>query len=156
VAQHLTVTSRAELGRITLVIHDAYFDSGAIVHDEQAARLVIPFEQEHVDWTGEPPWEHVRTTWLYDEYRVPFMTGRLTIHHVTGIESDRDWAGDGPEQLVSMDYDEARGRVTVDAWSKLRVTVERLEVEAHLTDEMTRLMRRRTYRFLRAESDRPV
>lgn len=149
--RRVTASRPDELEAITDLVHDAYYDDDAIVFDERERTLTIPFEQEDEAREVEPPWELLRSTRWYVEYRVPFYAGRLTIHHVTEFRGTED--SDAPGQLVEIRYDGALGRVTIDAWDEMHVSVGRLEVTAELTDRPTRNMRRRTYRLLNLERD---
>ena len=156
VAVRLRATAPGELEAISGLIHDAHFDYDEVAFDEGQRTLTIPFHQEVQSWSrgrGEPPWESVRSTRWYQEYRVPFYRGRLTVHHVTAFEGVAD--SGAPPELVGIRYDGARGRVTIDDWGEIHVGVERLEVTAELTDEATLTMRRRWYPLLNLERDVP-
>jgi hypothetical protein len=150
----LEARSQVELAAITDLIHDAYFDPDAIAFDEGAGRLVVPFQQEDVGEQRESGWELLRTTWLYDEHRVPFYAGTLTVENVTRVERPEDF-GDVP-MLVEIGYEPKRGRVRIDAYDPLDATVEGLHVTAELTTEVALNMRRRTYRRIAAERDKPM
>ena len=151
VARRLEATSEHELAAITALIHDAYFDPDGIALDEDAGRLSIPFQQEEQGYEGEPPWELLHSTWLYDEHRVPFYAGTLTVHDVSGVHLPRGFGA--MPMLVEIGYDAGRGRVRIDAYDPLDAAVERLHVSAELTAEVALNVRRRSYRLLRAERD---
>ena len=150
-AKRLTATTPDALEEIEALIHDAHFDSADIVHDESAGTLTIPFAQEDEDWEGdEPPWELLRQTRWYDEHRVPFYAGRLTVHHVTAVDLpgfEDIW------MLVGIRYDAGPGRVRINALDQIDAHVERLRVEAELTGTVALNIRRRSYRLLNAERD---
>lgn len=152
VPKRLRATTAAELGEIEGLIHDAYFDPEALAFDEQEHTLTVPFSQEDHDWRGdEPPWEPLGRSWWYEEHRVPFYEGRLTIHHVTAVELPPDFSDIW--MLVYIRYDEVRRRVLLDALVKIHASVERLEVTAELTDRVVKDIRRRSYRFFHGERD---
>ena len=149
--KRLSATTPGGLEEIDALIHDAHFDSSDIVHDETAGTLTIPFAQEDQDWEGdEPPWELLRQTRWYDEHRVPFYAGRLTVHNVTAVELpgfEDTW------MLVGIRYDAAPGRVRIDALDRIDAYVTRLHVEAELTGTVALDIKRRSYRLLNAERD---
>ena len=155
-ATTLSATTADELEPITIAVHDSYFEPDDVVHDLTAGTFMIPFAQEAVQWEDEslPQPVELRRTWLFTEERVPFMAAELTIHHVTSVEDD-DWL-DFP-MLVAVRYDERRGTVEVSTTSgRLKLAVERLHVTARTGHEVVKNVRRRTYRLLRAESDREM
>jgi hypothetical protein len=148
-ARRAVARTRAELAEVSALIHDADFDADRIDFDEAAARIVVRFAQER---GGAPPEPPLRRTWLYDEYRVPFHAGTLTIEHVSGACFPKRFGA--MEMLVGVDYDEGRRRLRLDAYDVVDIAVERLEVSAELTDAVAFEVRRRRYRLASAERDR--
>lgn len=84
-----------ELRAVSGAIHDAYFDPDEVVFDESAGQLLVPFAQEAGPWWEPPPKQLIRRTRLFSEYRVPFMSGTLKVHHVTAVECDEGWGDMG-------------------------------------------------------------
>ena len=75
------------------------------------------------------------------EYRVPLMRGTLKVHEVSAVDMGRDWDGG---MVCGLEYDAARGRVTLYCGTEpLAMTVAALHVEAELTAEVVRYLRRR-------------
>jgi hypothetical protein len=113
----------------------------------------VPFAQEAGGWEEMPQMEFVRGSWRYDEYRVPFMRGTLTIHEAVDIQAQDGWGDMG--MLVGVGFDETTMRVKLESASTLQVTVSDLRVEAHVTDEVVGHVRRRRGRILGMETSTP-
>jgi len=143
-----------ELPEVSGVLHDAYVDPEALTHHEDRGEVQLPFAQE-AGWMRDlPQKELVRQTWRVREYRVPILKGLLTIRHVLDLEAPEGW-GD-MSMLLGLDHDAARGQLVLHAGlDPVRLTVERVDVTAEVTDERAFYVRRRVGRLTRVEGDEP-
>ena len=109
----IVATDASALEEVSRWLRDGSCDPAAIHLDAAVRTLTLPFEQE---WRGEPaagpPRRHVRRTWLYDEYELPHLAGRLLVHGARTARS-RD-APDGPVTLAGVAHVPAIGGVRVD------------------------------------------
>ncbi|ADB51033.1 hypothetical protein [Conexibacter woesei] len=147
--EHIIATDASALEEISRWLRDGSCEPAAVHLDAAARTLTLPFEQE---WRGEPaagpPRRHLRRTWLYDEYELPHLAGRLLVHGATTARA-RDVPA-GAVTLAGVAHVPAIGGVRVDygdgGW--LEVAADALLVELEVSDRVGTLMRNRVGRLI--------
>jgi hypothetical protein len=148
-------TSAAELRQIDRT-HDAYFDPDAIRFDPDTRVLSIPFDQEALpDDELVPKSEVVKVTRRGRVERVPFLKCVLELH---GVES---WAlgsdgRDEPGMLMGIEWNAGEGEVRVGTVTGplISATVNALDVEIVVTDEVALVVERRHGRWWVSDTTR--
>lgn len=135
-------------------VHDAYFDSAAMKHSADERIVTIPFQQE--GWRDGPRADRslVAETWRFREYRVAFFHGTLTVRHVRTVAQPEGWDHSG--MLLGMHFKSAASEVRVCAVDCLRLTVDALDVEVVISENLAGYVRRRSGKWTRVESDTPL
>jgi hypothetical protein len=154
--------SPQELGEISRLVHDAYFDFDDVIYDAAAEFLTVPFLQEwewppldqDPDWQDAPRTEVLGKTWRYTEQRVPFMRGSLHVMHVESVSLDS--ASGDAAMLRAICYDTTAGQLTIEGVSgDLTARVTRLQITAELRPDEIGLRVRRRVGFV-GTSDTPL
>jgi hypothetical protein len=102
----LTLTARTpeDLGLLGGWLHDAYFEHEEITFDQGSQVVAIPFAQEAGNAMRSPlASEHLRRTWRYEDWRIPFFRGSLTGRDAAGFDQDESGTGE-PEMLGGISY----------------------------------------------------
>lgn len=135
-------------------VHDAYFDSAAMEHSADERTLTIPFQQE--GWPGGPRADLrlVAESWRFHEYRVAFFHGTLTVRHVRTVAQPEGWDDSG--MLLGVHSKNATSEVHVCSVDCLRLTVDDLQVEVVISENVAGYVRRRSGKMTRWESDTPL
>jgi hypothetical protein len=153
IVKQLVAESSEELEELSWRTHDAEFDPAELAFDATAQIVTVPFIQEPRDVAdGVPASVHVRSTWRFEEYAVPFLRCSLLIHNASDLRVPTDFEEEAGA-LTSVSVDEGDG--TVRVWAnvdKLEVVTSRLRVELVITDEIADVRRRRVGRGRRWDS----
>ena len=137
--ESIIVTCPDHLDRVPL--HDAWFDSDEVVHDPSARTLTLRFAQEPGPTDGVPEPQLVRKARLSTEQRVAFLDWLLVIHNVGEVRAQDGWADMG--MLEGLTFDSEQREVSIASNGVMRVTIETLHLEAHVSAERIRWMRRK-------------
>jgi hypothetical protein len=152
----LTLTARTpeDLGPLDGWLHDAYFEYEEIAFDQGSQVVAIPFAQEAGNAIPSPlASEHLRRTWRYEDWRIPFFRGSLTVRDAAGFDQDESGTGE-PGMLGGISYSDGALRVATVTGPALVIPVGRLDLELALGEEVSFWVRRRIGRWTSAESDR--
>jgi hypothetical protein len=148
VVKRFVARSAAELDEISGRAHDGVFDPEELRFDDEAAVVELPFANEPHDVEPRiPAAVHVRSTWRYEEYALPFIRAVLTVHEATALRAPDP---DDMDELIGIRYDEERGLVCI--WTGMlidviEIDVDALHVELAVTDEIQSVKRRRVGRL---------
>jgi hypothetical protein len=150
-----------DLNELSGLVHDAYADSDLLTFDQTGREVRFPFAQEidtWVDLTGLPVRTAVRKRprWPFERLTIPFFQVNLTIRHVASMSFGPEDLRADPWSLNEFGYEETSGRLVLDPviGPELAVNVDRLEVEAEITDHVAITVGRRF--LLIGESDTPL
>ena len=140
-------------------VHDAWFDADDVRYEPDEQTVVVPFAQEAFQWenelppSGVPQREFVRESRWYAEYRVPFLASYLVIRNAVSIDAPSGWGEMG--NLFGVRFDAETSEVVVESNETMGVGVTELAVEARITRDVARFIRRRVFKVLGAEHDTP-
>jgi len=146
---HVVATDAEALADISTRLHRARCDPRAMTLDVVTRALVLPLSQEPFGAGGLTP-RHLRRTWLYDEYELPFLEHRLIVHGAGRVRSRNPL--DMPVSICVADvvHHPAREAIRVElsdgGW--LEVPVRSVFVELEVTDRVAATMRRRVGRLI--------
>ncbi len=147
----LLAEDERSLREISGAVHDAYFGSPAMKHSADERTVTTPFQQE--GWPDGPRADLrlVAESWRFREYRVAFFHGTLTVRHVRTVAQPNGWDDSG--MLLGVHFENAASEVRVCALDCLRLTVDALQVEVAISDNVAGYVRRRSGKWTRVESD---
>ena len=126
-------TTATQLPEVAGWIHDQVIAEGCVRHDPERAVLEIEF------WLMlHERRELIRSIWIRKDWRYPLARSVLRIRSVEGWRKVLDH-GTGTYELVSIEYEPAMRRLTIDTAPPhiIEVTVTALDVEAATSDEPT-------------------
>jgi hypothetical protein len=146
---HLVATDGDALADVSTRLRGARANLRGATLDVVSRALIIPLSQEPFGAGGITP-RHLRRTWLYDEYELPYLEHRLIVHGAGRVRS-RDPL-DLPVSVYVSDVvhypaiDALRVEFHDGSW--LEVPVGSVFVELEVTDRVTATMRRRVGRLI--------
>jgi hypothetical protein len=147
--EHVVAIDGEALADVSTRLHGARCNPRLATLDVVTRALVLPLTQEPFGAGGLEP-RHVRRTWLYDEYELPFLEHRLIVHGAGRVRS-RDPL-DMPVSVYVADVvhypaiDAVRIEFNDGGW--LEIPVRSVFVELEVTDRVTATMRRRIGRLI--------
>lgn len=146
---HLVATDGDALADVSTRLHGARCAPREMTLDAVTRALVLPVQQEPFGAGGMQP-RHLRRTWLYDEYELPFLEHRLIVHGVGRVRT-RDPL-DLPVSVYVADVvhyaaiDAIRIEFNDGGW--VEVPVASVFVELEVIDRVAATMRRRIGRLI--------
>lgn len=147
--EHVVVTDAEALADVSTRVRGARCAPRTATLDVVSRAFVLPLTQEPFGAGGLEP-RHLRRTWLYDEYELPFLEHRLIVHGAGRVRS-RDPL-DLPASVYVADVvhypaiDAVRIEFNDGGW--LEIPVRSLFVELEVTDRVAARMRRRVGRLI--------
>lgn len=146
---HLVATDGEALDAISARLHDADCAPRSMTLDVVTRALVLPLQQEPFGAGGMEP-RHLRRTWLYDEYELPFLEHRLIVHGAGRVRTRDPLDVPDSVSVAAVVHYEAIGAIRVEfgdgGW--VEIPVESILVELEVTDRVAATMRRRVGRLI--------
>jgi hypothetical protein len=147
----VVVERSTDVDEINALVHDAYADSDLLTFDEARKEVRFPFAQEIDTWVDVSGFSVPRTKvakrprWPFARHVIPFFQVNLTIRNVAAMSfGPHDLLAD-PWSLNEFVYDERSGRLVLDPviGPELAVDIDKLELEAEITDHVAVTVERR-------------
>lgn len=136
----VTARKPEDLAAVNDVIHDCWFDKDDVRMDLETATLTIRFIRPSPE-RGKS----VGGRGLLKEREIPHLESFLRVHHV------RDWILEDTEGVGFYDFNEVRFdpqehriEITTGVPLKIAILVEQLDLEAEVTEVVTKVTSRRS------------